>query len=456
MPATRLLLYILSALTLLGCGGFAWVSYQEGERRATKMAAFSALVTGLVFLVSANLPSPYRTTLLVASGVVAVFGFWSFFLPIGKVNLSQAVPHNRVDERDIMFARARLVEGSPEFNAYYLLRPENKRKDDLTRSLPGLLSLEAELADRLLFASPQGSFILTEALHSIVDGEVASKEFHTSPEAMTSYIKNLGLYYGALQVGITRLQPYHVYSHIGRGSGIYGASLAIEHSYAIAFTVEMDHAMIGANPEAPGVVESARQYVEVARVAVQLAAAIRYLGYPARAHIDGDYRVICPLVGRDAGLGEIGRMGLLMTAHQGPRVRLGVVTTNLELIPDQPSREGSVIDFCTICKKCAANCPVRAIPFDERKLIDGVLRWQIDADVCFRYWNVVGTDCGRCMTVCPYSHPDNFYHNLVRWGVNRSGVFRRLALRLDDWVYGKKPAARKAPKWMQPTSIDEA
>ncbi|MFQ6103859.1 MAG: hypothetical protein ACE5OP_06150 [Candidatus Glassbacteria bacterium] len=52
---------------------------------------------------------------------------------------------------------------------------------------------------------------------------------------------------------------------------------------------------------------------------------IRNLGYPARTHIDGNYRVVCPLVARDAGIGEIGRMGLLMTPRLGPRVRIAVV-----------------------------------------------------------------------------------------------------------------------------------
>lgn len=50
-------------------------------------------------------------------------------------------------------------------------------------------------------------------------------------------------------------------------------------------------------------------------------------GFNSRAHIDGDYELICPLVARDAGLGEIGRMGLLMTPRLGPRVRIAVVTT---------------------------------------------------------------------------------------------------------------------------------
>ncbi len=70
------------------------------------------------------------------------------------------------------------------------------------------------------------------------------------------------------------------------------------------------------------------------------------------------------------------------------------------------------------------------------------------SDTCFRYWNVVGTDCGRCMAVCPYSHPDNPAHNLVRWTLRRSGIARRGALWMDDIFYGANPAPRPAPDWL--------
>ena len=193
--------------------------------------------------------------------------------------------------------------------------------------------------------------------------------------------------------------------------------------------------------------ESARQYVEAARIAVSLAAALRSLGHPARAHIDGNYRVIAPLVARDAGLGEIGRMGLLMTPRLGPRVRIGVVTTPLELVPDTAAEDETVIDFCMRCGKCILNCPARAISSGGRVEKDGVLRWAIDGDACFRYWNVIGTDCARCLAVCPYSHPDNIFHNAVRWGIRRSGLFRRAAVRLDDVFYGRKPRPAEPPVW---------
>jgi epoxyqueuosine reductase QueG len=167
---------------------------------------------------------------------------------------------------------------------------------------------------------------------------------------------------------------------------------------------------------------------------------MRRLGYPARAHIDGNYRVIAPLVARDAGLGEIGRMGLLMTPHLGPRVRLGVVTTEMPLVPDSRGDDASVLDFCNVCRKCATNCPVGAISSGDRIAVDDGLRWAIDSETCYRYWNVIGTDCATCVRVCPYSHPDNAAHNLVRWAAGRSGAARRAALWLDDLFYGRNPS----------------
>jgi ferredoxin len=126
-----------------------------------------------------------------------------------------------------------------------------------------------------------------------------------------------------------------------------------------------------------------------------------------------------------------------------------VVTTDAALIADKRKPDPSVIDFCRLCKKCAQNCPSRSISFEDRQEIDGALRWRIDSETCFHYWNVVGTDCGRCMAVCPYAHPDSFSHNLIRWGISRSGVFRRAALVLDDFFYGKKPAWKKGPDWIR-------
>ena len=438
-------LLVIGLTLLLGFAAFGLVSIREREKRAATVAFALGAVCALVFFAAAFSPGSVQLGFMEVFAALLLIAVVAWFLPIGSVPQDGGRPIHRVDERDIMFARARLVPGSQEFDAYYAMRPEHRDCDDQTRALPGLLSPEAPLAEPVAFGSAKASFSITEALRDEVDGPVVAERVELSAAEMTTALKRVALHHGACDVGVTDLRPYHVYTHVGRGSGTWGDPIELNHRTAIAFTVEMDHATMRRAPAAPVVAESARQYVESARIAIQLASLIRSLGYSARAHIDGNYRVIAPLVARDAGLGEIGRMGILMTPRLGPRVRLGVATTDLPLLADPPGDALSVLDFCTVCKKCAENCPPGAIPHGERESIAGGRRWAIDADSCFRYWNAVGTDCGRCMTVCPYSHPDNAVHNLVRWAIRSSGAARRGALWLDDLFYGRRPSPLPKP-----------
>lgn len=435
-----------ASVALAVCGGLAFlafavfglISLREREPRAALVSFGTAAAIAVASFGVALLPPPFQLVVAVAIAAGLTVAAAALVAPQRDETADGGRPSRRFDERDIMFARGRLVPGSPEHKAYYAMRPQNLLGDDLTRSLPGLLSPDAELADEVVFAAAEASFDLTEAVRHSVDGEVAPDRVERTPGQWTAILKEYARSYGAVDVGVAELQPYHVYSNIGRGTGTYGAAVELDHVWALVFTVEMDHGRIGRAPAAPVVEESARQYVEGAKIALILAAMIRRLGYPARAHIDGNYRVIAPLVARDAGLGEIGRMGLLMTPRLGPRVRLGVVTTDLPLVADAAGDDTSVVDFCTICRKCATNCPVAAIPSGERAPIDDGLRWAIDSESCFRYWNLVGTDCATCVRVCPYSHPDSAAHNLVRWAIGRSPAARRAMLWMDDVFYGKR------------------
>ena len=438
--AASIFLLIVGLLAFAGLGAFGLVSICEGERRATRVAFSLALLISPPLIVAALLPPPVPVVVAAGVWLVVFAAIVGWFLPISDTTVLGGRPSRRIDERDIMFARGRLVPGTAEYESYYALRPENKTGDDSTRALPGLLSNDARLAEPLAFAAAEASFDLTEAVRTHVDGELAPQIVERSPETWTSAIKRLALSFGAVDTGVTELRPYHIYTNVGRGTGSYGEAIDLDHRWAFAFSVEMDHGRVAHAPAAPVVEESARQYVEGAKIALVVAGWIRRLGYAARAHIDGNYRVIAPLVARDAGLGEIGRMGLLMTPSLGPRVRLGVVTTDMPLVADEPGDDVSVLDFCTVCQKCATNCPVGAIPTGDRSSVDGGLRWAIDSESCYRYWNLVGTDCATCMRVCPYSHPNSLAHNLVRSCIRRSASARRLMLWLDEVFYGRKPS----------------
>lgn len=447
-------------------GGTLWaslVSRLEGEPVASRRLLVGALLLGLLFGIAGLAPGGGAQALrwVLLGGVVVGVGL--FLIPYPGTGPTLGVPKPGLDERDIMFSRAALQTGTERFEAYYRAHPEFRTKDDLFRLEAGLMSPDASQYHPWGFAAADAAFWTIEMLRPFVEGSggggvggagisqekaLPPPPQSFPPEAMTRFLKEWTLKLGAHSVGITEVKDYHKYTHVGRGPG-YGEPVTLDHPYALALTVEMDKEMVDRAPRSPTVMESARQYLNAGVMAVHLADLISRLGYRARAHVDGNYRVICPLVAKDAGLGELGRMGLLMTPKLGPRVRIAVVTTDLPLSPDESFGDPTTLDFCINCMKCAESCPSRALSFeDPEKDEDGVLRWKIDAEACFTLWAKLGTDCARCMAVCPYSHPDNLLHNGIRWGVRHNALFRRGAVWMDDMVYGRKPPPRELQPWL--------
>jgi reductive dehalogenase len=369
-------------------------------------------------------------------------------LPLkGKAPKPSGTPVPGIDERTTIFSRRELLQDTLIFSDYYKQHPEHIKPDNKSRKEPGLLSLQTRFAHTYGFASAKASFATVSYLAAGINGQKSTKKQNRDPETLTKYIKSWAKKLGALDTGITELQDYHLYTVAGRGNR-YGKTIHNNHRFAIAFTIEMDYEMMSAAPAAPTVMESAQQYLSSGAIAIQIAHFIRELGYDARAHIDANYELICPLVARDAGLGEIGRMGLLITPKHGTRVRIVVVTTNIPLIKDQKKNDLSVLDFCNHCTKCAVVCPAQAIPKAERRQISGTLRWQINSEACYTYWCQSGTDCGKCVISCPYSHPDNLLHRVICTGVRRNFIFRKIAVKLDDLFYGKKPKSKSYPGWI--------
>ncbi len=419
--------------------------FLENEKHAFRRAILLMLIAPLPFVLAGlfNLNNIENVLIILTLTALIVF-ILPFKTPSGIIDPE---PLLKYDERDIMFSRRELVPGSEQYKAYYRLNPEKESTDMNFRKEPGLLAANSMYFNRKAFAEAEASFKAVKLLHKRVDGAPANQREAISPHDISDYLVKWIKELGALDVGFTSLKPYHFYSVKGRGD-TYGHAIESDHKFAVAFTVEMRREMVKPAPKASIVMESARQYLNSGIIAVQVAEYIRSLGYEARAHIDGNYQVVCPLVARDAGLGEIGRMGLLMTPKQGPRIRIAVITTSLKLMPQTYAPDNSIMDFCMKCKKCAACCPSRSIELSKPRIYEGVKRWKIDSGRCYTYWCKAGTDCGRCMAVCPYSHPDKGIHRLIRWGIKKSRSFRLFAVWMDDFFYGKQPKPHPLPKWL--------
>ncbi|MFA9389221.1 MAG: 4Fe-4S dicluster domain-containing protein [Prolixibacteraceae bacterium] len=397
------------------------------------------ILSGLwFFLLLFRLNLFYLALPLLAAGIFLLLIFLiPHSFPSVKINLNE----EQKDERLTIFSRMyELHLEEKKYDQFYAEFPHLKEIDSNLRALPGLLSPQSLYYNQLLFKPAHHYMDELEKLYPAIHGEAFKPQSAESLKNIEQTLVLKGKQLGAVSVGFTPLYPHHFYSIKGRGTN-YGKPIRNSHQFAIAITVEMNKEAVDQAPFAPVIVESTKQYLHAGKVAIGLAEYIRQLGFDATAHIDANYEVICPLVAMDAGLGDIGRMGLLMTPNLGPRVRIAVVSTNLQLKPSKSLTRNSVQYFCMICKKCAAACPSQAIQ-KSNEIKNGQVRYRINHERCYGFWARIGTDCARCMSVCPYAHADNFFHRIIRFGINRNPLFAQLALRADHYIYGMVPKSK--------------
>ncbi len=425
---------------------FSLYSLLEKEKKAfwrsTLFLLFLLLLNSVFFLVSA----PLRPWFFGCLFILFMLGFFFlFFSPLKRKSIEIAGEQKKIDERDIIFARFDYKEGTEVFEEYYVRRSEYKKIDDEIRKIPDILSSHHIEKKPFLFSLASAEFDFLEHQLTQVNGEESSKKAHPSPIENTQMIKNVIRYLGSDLCGVCLLKQTYVYSHVGRGPEFYGKSIKLEHRYAISFALEMDLEMVASAPQAPVIVETAKKYIEAAKISIIAASFIRRLGYSARAHIAGsNYQSMLPPLAWKAGLGELGRLGILITSKYGPRARLGLITTDLPLITDEPKILG-IQNFCQKCQKCATNCPGQAIPFGEKIKENGVLKWVLNREECYRFWRKSGTDCAVCIYVCPYSKADNAFHKLIRKMTEKSSAAQTISIRGDDFFYGRIPRRKKSP-----------
>jgi len=475
------IVYVLTSLGLLGLAVQAFIglsflisSVWEKERRATVFAAvqftaMTALLIIFLLLVGLRFFQTSAGMVLLIAGCIMVVLAAVFMVRRTSPNQRalQGTPGyirgkvNRFDERMQVFARNRaLPPGSEQYKQFYTEHPELEKYDSERREKGGPLgkiglidrphegpNVAATLASLSIPFNLSAPEIVKPRSHPLLNG----KNIELSPEEATTRVKGYATNIGADLVGIAEINSHWIYSHRGEifheNWEDWGREIPIDHTYAVVVAEEMSLDMISPAPHTPSVMESMKNYAKGAYISTQLAAFIANLGNEATANHLRHYTAILPPLAVDAGLGEVGRLGYLMTKEFGPRIRLSAVTTNLPLIPDKPVDIG-VEDFCKFCKKCAVCCPSQSIPKDdEPQEFNGTLKWKLNDETCFGYWAKAGTDCCICMKVCPWSHARTFPHRLIVWLIARNKYARRAFSVMDDIFYGRNPKPNVGPIW---------
>jgi hypothetical protein len=269
-----------------------------------------------------------------------------------------------MSEADTVFAR---VQFDPDFQ-YFQQAEFSGAQLMISKDIPGYSLFEHELN--------LAAWKLYDSRHSIKrpgigldpDASEAGERKVTGPEELTQMVKKAARFFGADLVGIAPLNRDWLYSVNRRGEP-YDIPETME--YVIVMAVEMDYDAIATSPAFTSSAAVGLGYSSMAFIELELAAFIHRLGYCAMTS-GNDVSLSVPQA-IDAGLGQYGRHGILITKEFGPRVRIAKVLTDMPLQRDYPD-EGfckSVIRFCETCEKCATTCPSQSIPYGKEQTWEG-------------------------------------------------------------------------------------
>lgn len=189
------------------------------------------------------------------------------------------------------------------------------------------------------------------------------------------------------------------------------------YKYVIVMVEEMKKSEIDQAPSVPTTTEVMRVYAHLGEAANDVARWLRAKGLKCQPlHPLGGLLNTVPLAGK-AGLGHLGKNGMLITPEFGPRHRVTPILLEDPFFEFTDSNEHAwVEDFCKTCGNCARNCPTGAIldekePYGEEIEGLGRLKRCIDQLKCFSYFEPTG-GCSVCLKVCPFNQGDGIYDKL--------------------------------------------
>jgi len=256
----------------------------------------------------------------------------------------------------------------------------------------------------------------------------------TRDEARNAANLKAALYFlGMDAVGLSRCPDWTYYSHNAAGE-----VLDPYHKNAISMIVDQGHeTMEGASGDDwIACAQSMRAYLRFSLIGGVIAQQLRNLGYTARVHSVMDDEVLHPPLLLLAGLGEVSRIGeVILHPLLGPRLKSGVVTTDMPMDFDKPIDFG-LQKFCDACNKCARECPSGAITAGPKLMFNGYEIWKSDSQKCttYRVAQKNGAMCGRCMKTCPWNLEGIFAERPFRWAAMNAPFTAKALAKLDDML----------------------
>jgi epoxyqueuosine reductase len=239
-------------------------------------------------------------------------------------------------------------------------------------------------------------------IHFSVDS-ITGNPAHPKPEASAEFLEKLGEY--ALSLGVCQFE------YVKLPHDLIFQEYGVFFDNAIILAMEMSKETIDKAPSQATLNMVFGTYDDLGKAVNKIAEFLRDHSYAAQADHPLGGLVLFPPLAQRAGIGWVGKHGLLITPEFGPRVRLAAVYTNIGNLPFAESNiHGWIEDYCRICGICVQQCPAKAI-LDEPVTRETGLVTHISRQECFEYFAQY-YGCSVCIKVCPFSRSADAYDRL--------------------------------------------
>lgn len=222
-------------------------------------------------------------------------------------------------------------------------------------------------------------------------------EFLTSEEFIKefeSYAKSLGI----SSIGYVQITP-----------DLLIKDKFIPYPHTIVLTMPMGEDIIATAPGEKAQELNNAAYAKLGEISYKISDYLRKNGYATQVAHPYESMVNFSPLAQKAGLGWIGKSGLLMTPELGPRLKISAIFVSIANLPVKKEDEHSWIsDYCNRCSNCVKACPEKALL--EKETCCGNNETELVQKLCIG----CSQGCTYCIEDCPF-HSKGYEHVKIKF-----------------------------------------
>ncbi|MBX7077209.1 MAG: 4Fe-4S binding protein [Methanobacteriaceae archaeon] len=197
-------------------------------------------------------------------------------------------------------------------------------------------------------------------------------------DELEKYVKKLGI----LHIGyLNDLEKHHLNNP------------EYDYNNAIVLTIEMDERILEEGAGDIAQEYNDQLYEHFGNLTYQVSDYIRKEGYKTLVAHPYEEIVDFSKLGEAAGLGAIGKSGLLISPEHGPKQKISAILVKIENLPEREYKYQWIRKYCDYCGRCVKFCPQKAII--DFKTMNNI---SFDSSKCIG----CSQGCTECIKTCPF------------------------------------------------------